>query len=497
MDKQFDVVIVGAGISGLLTAYKIKSEIKEGERDISIAILEKGHSLEKRVCPASSGKPCANCKVCSITSGLAGAGAFSDGKFNLGTSYGGNLGSILGEDIAMKYINETYDILSQFITKEMNIKIYENDSELTKKCLQNNLQLLDMKVAHLGTDNNYKIMEGLIKWLKKHNVKIFEDTEVIDVKKSERSNKLNKFAKYCIYTGKNKYYTDLLVLATGRSGAKFIEKIVKDFSIKYTTNKIDIGVRVEMDDKIWEEFSNKIYEPKIIYKTKTFEDTTRMFCFNKGGIITTEKNDDIITVNGHSFADPEKKTKNCNFAILSSIEFTEPFNKPTEYAQSYAKIANMIGEKNILVQRFGDLKHGRRTTTTRLEKNSVKPTAKATPGDLSLVLPHRILTNIIETIEALDKVAPGTANPDTLIYGIEAKYYSMKPYSSVSKSPMDLSELNENNKFMIDDGLYLIGDGSGKTRGLSQAGASGLIVGKLILDQRTFDDISPIRNFLQ
>ena len=226
------------------------------------------------------------------------------------------------------------------------------------------------------------------------------------------------------------------------------------------SNSVDIGVRVEMKDIIWREFSDKIYEPKILYRTKTFEDRTRMFCFNQGGLVSAENNHGVITANGHSFAEPEKKTENCNFAILSSIHFNGNFNKPTEYAENIARNMNFAGDGNIIVQRFGDLVRGRRTNEHRLSANTVTPTLRAYPGDLSIVLPYRALTNIIETIYALDKVAPGTANPDTLLYGCENKYYSIRP--------------EHNGSFEIMDGVYLIGDGSGITRGLSQSGAMGL-----------------------
>ena len=261
--------------------------------------------------------------------------------------------------------------------------------------------------------------------------------------------------------------TAKVIIATGRSGADFVKKVCEKFSVGVEARAVDIGVRVEMPDLIWKKFSDKIYEPKIHYRTKTFGDSCRMFCFNQGGLVSAENNHGIITANGHSYADKSKKTKNCNFAVLSSTHFTEPFNQPTEYAESIARMANMIGDGNVIVQRFGDLKQGRRTTQHRLSQSTTQPTLKATPGDLSLVLPHRVLTNIIETLEALDKVAPGTANPDTLLYGVESKYYSLKP--------------KHNKNFELIPGLYLIGDGSGICRGLSQSGAMGLYVADCIM----------------
>jgi uncharacterized FAD-dependent dehydrogenase len=452
---RYDVVIVGGGIGGLMTAYGL---IKKSS-SLKIVIIEKGKELEKRVCPASKGSKCIHCSVCSITSGYAGSGAFSDGKYNLGTAYGGTLGEELGEDVALEYIKNADKILGEFLDK--GVPMYGTDEYLKLKCLQNNLRLLDMDVKHYGTDNNYEIMRSLISWLDRHGVELISDEEILCVK---------SWKDGFVLHGKNdSYFTDKVVLATGRNGADFIKGVCGEFDIPISSNAVDLGVRVEMKDEIWKEFSSKIYEPKILYKTKTFEDRTRMFCFNQGGIVSAENNDGIISANGHSFADRNRKTKNCNFAILSSIHFTEPFNNPTEYAKSFARLANIIGDGNVLVQRFGDLIRGRRTNDHRLSQNTVIPTLTATAGDLSLVLPYRILTNIIETIYALDKVAPGTANDDTLLYGVEAKYYSIKP--------------NHDENFQIYKNIYLIGDGSGICRGLSQSGAMGLYVADKIVGE--------------
>lgn len=453
--NNYDVVIIGGGISGLMTAY----QLRRNNNDINIAIIDKGRKIENRKCPASGERSCVKCDICSITSGFAGAGAFSDGKFNLGTSYGGTLGEVLGEYLAMEYINKVDNILDMFTPEGVNIDTYGTDNRLKKKCLQNNLRLLDMNVKHLGTDNNYIIMKNLIEWLDNHYIDLLSELEVTDIKTNSSDNEF-KYSVVC--KDNSKINTNFIVLATGRNGAEFIEKICDNFNIPIVSNAVDIGVRVEMKDTIWEEFSSRIYEPKILYRTKTFEDNCRMFCFNQGGKVSAENNEGIITANGHSFANPDKKTENCNFAILSSINFTQPFNKPTEYAKSYSQMANIIGDGNIIVQRFGDLIRGRRTNNKRLSQNTVIPTLKATAGDLSLVLPYRILENIIETIYALDKVAPGTANDDTLLYGCEAKYYSAR--------------VVHNEDFMIQDNIYLVGDGSGICRGLSQSGAMGLYV---------------------
>lgn len=451
---KFHTAIIGGGMGGLMAAYRLKTV----DPSISIAIYESGHIITKRHCPATGNHGCVHCKVCSITSGFAGAGAFSDGKFNLGTAYGGTLGEALGDNVAMNYINEVDHTLEKF-AGENYPKLFKSNEALKLKCLQNNLRLLDMNVRHLGTDKNFATMKALIEWLEESGVQLFANTPVVEIRtENGRHTLVGHNGDLCS--------AENVIIATGRGGAKFVNDFCSKYNIPMKSNSVDIGVRVEMKDIIWREFSSQIYEPKILYRTKTFEDRTRMFCFNQGGLVSAENNHGIITANGHAYAEPEKKTDNCNFAILSSINFTQPFNKPTEYAEYIARMANMIGNGNVLVQRFGDLIRGRRTNEHRLGQNTVTPTLRATAGDLSLVLPHRMLTNIIETIYALDKVAPGTANDDTLLYGCENKYYSIRPVSD--------------KQFRLVDGVYLIGDGSGITRGLSQAGAMGLYVADCI-----------------
>ena len=450
---MYDIAIIGGGIGGLMAAYRAIVN----NPALKIVILEKGLSLSKRHCPAGKNQKCIHCKVCSITSGYAGAGAFSDGKFNLGTAYGGTMGDELGEDLAMYYINQVDSILEQFADDYP--PMYYSNEELKLKCLQNNLRLLDMNVRHLGTDKNFDTMQSLIDALEQKGVEMRDLTEVLEIEKMDGcyavAHKRGAGEAQTLQAAR-------IVISTGRSGSDFVIRTCKKFGIRMDSNSVDIGVRVEMKDIIWREFSSQIYEPKILYRTKTFEDRTRMFCFNQGGLVSAENNHGVITANGHSFAQPEKKTENCNFAILSSIHFDGDFQKPTEYAENIARNTNFAAEGNIMVQRFGDLIRGRRTNAHRLSQSTVRPTLQAFPGDLSVVMPYRALTNIIETIYALDKVAPGCANDDTLLYGCENKYYSIKP--------------RHNENFEIMEGVYLIGDGSGITRGLSQSGAMGIYV---------------------
>lgn len=462
MNDKYNVVIIGAGIGGLMAAYKLK----ESKPELQVLVLDKGNDLYKRVCPAQNGKACVHCKTCAITSGFAGAGAFSDGKFNLGTAYGGTLGEELGDDLAMKYINEVDNILINCIDKNDVPNVYYSSTSLKTKCLQNDLQLLDMDVRHWGTDKNLQVMEALIVKLLAMGVTLQSNTTVEDVIPYSDYN-----ARYivCCKEKGEKILCDNVIFAVGRGGTKYFTEFCSENGIPMTSNAVDIGVRVEMKDAIWKEFSDKIYEPKILCRTTTFEDKTRMFCFNKGGIVSAENNNGIITANGHAYSEDSKRTDNCNFAILTSIHFTEPFDKPTVYAQNISSLANMIGNGNVIVQRFGDLVRGRRTNEHRLAQCTVKPTLKATPGDISLVLPHRILTDIIETIYALNKVAPGTANDDTLLYACESKYYSVRP-------KMD-------NNFSLMPGIYAVGDCSGICRGLSQSGAMGLYVAENIVKE--------------
>ena len=325
--------------------------------------------------------------------------------------------------------------------------------------------MLQSQCKHLGTDANFETMVNMINYLKNHSqIEILTNSEVVNVRDSEK--KAKKVIVYNTNTENDKYYeVDIVIFAVGRVGSGFFSNWCIANNVALKNNQVDIGVRVELPAVVWEDFEKKIYEPKIHYRSKKYGDTTRMFCFNGRGEVVTENTNGILTVNGHAYKSEDKKTENTNFALLSTIRFTQPFNKPIEYARHVAGLANMISGGSVLVQRLGDLELGRRTDESRLKKSTVRPSLKgAVPGDLSLCLPKRQLDNIIETLHALDKIAPGTANYDTLLYGIECKYYSARP--------------NTDDRFEIEGkpGYFALGDGAGFTRSLAQAGCQGLMV---------------------
>ncbi len=457
MDNKFDVIIIGAGPGGIYSAY----ELMKQHADLKVAVFESGNPLEKRRCPIDGDKvkTCIGCPTCSIMSGFGGAGAFSDGKYNITNDFGGTLYEYVGRDKAielMKYVDEI-----NMTHGGEGTKLYSTaGSEFKKKCIQNKLTLLDASVRHLGTDKNYVVLQNMYNEMKDH-VQFFFRTPIEKVEKTEDGYKVD-FAdgsascKYCI-------------ISVGRSGSKWMQTVCDDLNIPTMATRVDLGVRVELPAVVFEDITKDLYEGKIVYRTQKFEDKVRTFCMNPHGAVVNENTNGIITVNGHSYEDQSLQTENTNFALLVSKHFSEPFKNSNEYGESIARLSNMLGG-GVIVQRFGDLERGRRSNQKRIDEGTVRPTLKATPGDLSLVLPKRILDGIIEMIYALDKIAPGTANDDTLLYGVEVKFYNMEV------------AVNENLETEY-PGLYVIGDGSGVTHSLSHASASGVYVARQIAEK--------------
>lgn len=449
---KYDVIIIGAGPGGIFTAY----ELVQKNKDLKIAVFEAGHSLEKRHCPIDGDKvkSCINCKSCSIMSGFGGAGAFSDGKYNITNDFGGTLYEHVGKKRAIDLMKYVDDINMKYGGE--GTKLYSTaGSNFKKLCLQNKLNLLDASVRHLGTDINYVVLENLYAELK-DKVTFFFDMPVKTVERMEEG--------YRVVCENETYDCDKCVISVGRSGSKWMEKVCQDLEIETKSNRVDIGVRVELPAVIFSHLTDELYESKIVYRTEKFEDRVRTFCMNPHGIVVNENTNGIVTVNGHSYEGADKQTNNTNFALLVAKHFSEPFKDSNGYGESIARLSNMLGG-GVIVQRFGDLVRGRRSNAKRISEGLVEPTLSATPGDLSLVLPKRILDGIIEMIYALDKIAPGTANDDTLLYGVEVKFYNME---------VEIDDHLET-KYK---GLYIIGDGSGVTHSLSHASASGVFVAR-------------------
>ncbi len=454
---DYDVIIIGAGPGGIYAAY----ELTKSDKGLKVAVFEAGKRLEERKCPIDGVKikSCINCPSCSIMSGFGGAGAFSDGKYNITNDFGGTLHEYIGKDEAIRLMKYVDDINMSHGGE--GTKLYTTaNSSFKKLCMQNKLLLLDASVRHLGTDINYIVLGNLFEELKDKAEFRFripvENIEVID-------------GGYRIITAGGSFTCSKCIVSVGRSGSKWIETVCNDLDIPTESNRVDLGVRVELPAELFSHLTDELYESKIVYRTEKFEDKVRTFCMNPRGSVVNENTNGIVTVNGHSFEDPEKQTDKTNFALLVSKHFSEPFKDSNGYGESIARLSNMLGG-GVIVQRFGDLIRGRRTNHKRLEASFVTPTLKAEPGDLSLVLPKRILDGIIEMIYALDKIAPGTANDDTLLYGVEVKFYNME---------VKLDEHLET-KYK---GLYMIGDGSGVTHSLSHASASGVFVARDILRQ--------------
>ena len=453
---MYDVIIIGAGPGGIFSAY----ELMKQDENLKIAVFDAGHSLEQRHCPIDGEKvkSCISCKTCAIMNGFGGAGAFSDGKYNITNDFGGTLYEYIGRQKAlelMKYV----DTINMSHGGE-GTKMYSTaGTDLKKVCLQNKLKLLDASVRHLGTDVNYVVLKNLYDEMKEH-MDFFFDTPVEKIQVKEDG--------YTVSAKDAEYACRKCIVSVGRSGSKWMETVCENLEIPTKSNRVDIGVRVELPAVIFSHLTDELYESKIVYRTEKFEDNVRTFCMNPYGIVVNENTNGIVTVNGHSYDSPDLRTENTNFALLVAKHFSEPFKDSNGYGESIARLSNMLGG-GVIVQRFGDLVRGRRSNQKRIEEGLVTPTLSATPGDLSLVLPKRILDGIMEMIYALDKIAPGTANDDTLLYGVEVKFYNMEV------------ELDENLQSRY-PGLYIIGDGSGVTHSLSHASASGVYVARHILE---------------
>ncbi len=462
MEKQFDVIIIGAGPGGIFCAY----ELLDKKKDLKVLLLEKGRSIEKRQCPKRLTNQCVGCKPCSITTGFAGAGAFSDGKLSLSPDVGGNLPAILGYDKTQELIRESDNISLKF---GADTKIYGVDKqaeirETRLKAINANLKLVECPIRHLGTEEGYKIYEKLQHHLEEQGAELIFNTMVEEILVEEGRAVGVRTEKGEIFYGKE------IVSAVGREGADWFREKCEEIGIETTPGTVDIGVRVEVRDEVMQFLNENLYEAKLIYHTPTFDDKVRTFCTNPSGEVATEYYEGgLAVVNGHAYKSKDFKTNNTNFAILVSKNFTKPFKTPIEYGRHIAQLSNMLCGGKILVQTFGDFKRGRRTTEERLARNNLIPTLKdAVPGDLSLVFPHRIMVDIEEMLVALDKITPGIAADETLLYGVEVKFYSNKVI------------VNQDFETSI-CGLRAIGDGAGVTRGLQQASANGISVARSIL----------------
>ncbi len=444
--KQYDILIIGAGPGGIFSALELCLK-KPG---LKIGVIEKGADLQTRINEKRS-----------IMNGFGGAGAFSDGKYNITNEFGGNLYEYIGKAKAIELMEYVDELNCQYGGKDT--KFFTNiNTSLKALCLKNDLHLLGAKVRHLGTDKNQVVLKNLYEFLLKNKVEFHFDSTVEDLNKTQNG-------YIAIDQNKQEYFGTKCIISVGRSGSKWMDQISKKLNISTKSNKVDIGVRVELPYEVFAELTDALYESKLVYQTKEYGDKVRTFCMNPKGYVVQEDTDGLLTANGHSYEDANLSSGNTNFALLVSQTFTEPFKNSNEYGESIARLSNMLGG-GVIMQTFGDLINGRRSTNGRIEKMFMIPTLKATPGDLSLVLPKRILDDIIEMIYALDKVAPGTANDDTLLYGVEVKFYN--------------NEVDVNNNLeTCHKGLYCIGDCSGVTHSLSHASASGVFVARKIIEE--------------
>jgi uncharacterized FAD-dependent dehydrogenase len=453
---RYDVAIVGAGPAGIFAALELARSGREGR----ILLLEKGHGIEKRRCPAKE-RGCAECKVCAIMTGWGGAGAFSDGKLTLTTEVGGWLGDYVGIDELSKLIRYADDVWVEFgATTEVHGPDADTAARLIHEATLAGMQLVPMQVRHMGTDRSPDVLQAMRAELERLGVEIRTETEVARILTAD-----GRVTGVELADGTT-VESDAVIVAPGREGADWLAAQARDLGLGLVNNAVDIGVRVEVPAAVMEPLTDPLYEAKLLYHSKQFGDRVRTFCMNPYGEVTTESYGGITTVNGHSNSD--SRTDKTNFAVLVSVSFTEPFDDPITYGESVAQLANLLGE-GIIVQRYGDLKAGRRSTPSRMAQSIIEPSLpSATPGDLAFVLPYRHLADILEFLDALDKLTPGIAAPSTLLYGVEVKFYS----SRVEVGPDLQTKIA---------GLYTVGDGAGITRGLVQSSASGVVAARAVL----------------
>ncbi|TGE33997.1 FAD-dependent protein [Desulfosporosinus sp. Sb-LF] len=467
MKHEVDVLIIGAGPAGIFTAL----ELSKHNNDLKILIVDSGRTIEKRKCPARTTGVCAGCDPCAITRGWSGAGAFSDGKLSQSSAVGGRLTEYMQEQQAQELIDYADSIYRKFGAQDT---VYGLDNrkveEIQYDASRHNIQLIHCPVRHLGTELAYDVLKGMYEHLMDKSKTIFwELAEVKDILAGPEGvigATIQRRSEQELDEVSARY----VIAAPGRGGANWLAEQAIRLGVVTENNEVDIGVRVEVPNSIMDHLTRELYEPKLVYYSDTYDLKTRSFCVNPGGVVSEEHYDgEIAVVNGHSYADPAKKTKNTNFALLVSTRFTEPFNQPIEYGRYIARLANMLTGGGVMVQRLGDLLQGRRTTVGRLRQSTTIPTLRsAVPGDLSYVLPERYLTSLIETLKAFDKIAPGMYSKNTLLYGVEVKFYSCKV------------KVQSNFETAIPR-LYAIGDGAGITRGLMQASVTGIVVGRDIV----------------
>lgn len=462
MDRtRFDVVIVGAGPAGIFAALELVR--RDG---LSVLLVEKGPDIDKRRCPARTTGVCAHCEPCDITCGWGGAGAFSDGKLTLSPSVGGWLTDFISEAELQGLIDYVDGVWREYGAPD---KVHGGNGKtlerLRREALLHGLTLVAAPLRHVGTERAYLILTRLRAELERE-VGVATSTQAVRILTEGGHAAGIELADGTVY------HADAVVLAPGRQGAGWLVDECRRLGLEIRANAVDIGVRVEVPAVVMEPLTTLLYESKLIYYTPTFDDQVRTFCMNPYGVVSLENYGDVLTVNGHSYAD--QRTENTNFALLVSTQFTEPFDDPITYGKSIARLANLLGE-DILVQRLGDLQQGKRSTPERLERSTVQPTLQgATPGDLSFVLPYRYLRDILEMLEAMDALVPGVKARDTLLYGAEVKFYSARP------------QLDDGLQTRI-PGLYAVGDGAGVTRGLVQASAAGVLAARAILAGRSRD----------